>query len=163
MVSLSLYRAPRNIQVSSCHSPWSSSPSTWSLCWGTWAWSWWSSSVPDSAPHVLLPQPHVLGRFLLLHSCYTQTIRKLGCRRQNHFLHWMHHAVLLPLHIYGDRNFHVGSYGLWLICGNFLPSSLHTCHVPEALFLASGCIILLGYGLFPDPYLLSIGIVLQRE
>ena len=55
------------------------------------------SSPPH--PHVLLPQPHVLGGFLLLHSHYTQTIRKLGCRGQNYFLHWMHHAVLLCLFV----------------------------------------------------------------
>ena len=54
------------------------------------------SQTPHS--HVLLPQPP-LRWFLLLHSRYTQTIRKLGCRGQNHFLHWMHHAVLLHLHV----------------------------------------------------------------
>ena len=110
---------------SSCHSFWSSSPSTQSLCRGTWAWSWLLSSIPDStSPHVLLPQPPVLCWFLLFHSHYTQTIRKLGCGEQNYLLHWMHHAVLLCMHIYGDRNIHVGSDGLWLICGSFQSSFL---------------------------------------
>ena len=94
-------------------------------------------------PYVLLPQAFVLCWSLLLNSSYTQTTRKLDCVRQNHLLHRMHHAILC-LHTCGDRDVHVGSDGIWPICGHLQPSSLHSCHVPEALFLIGGCIILLG-------------------
>lgn len=47
----------------------------------------------------------------------------------------MPHAVLLCLHIYGDRDIPLGSNGIWLICSHLKPSSLCNCHVPEALFL----------------------------
>ena len=90
--------------------------------------------------HVLLSQPLILRGFLLLNSSYTQATRKLDCRRQNHLLHRMPHAVLLCLHICGDRDIPVGSDGMWSSCGHSQPSSLD---VPEALFLVGVCIILL--------------------
>ena len=110
-------------------------------------------------PYVLLPQTFVLPWSLLLNSSYTQTTRKLDCVRQNHLLHRMHHAILC-LHTCGDRDVPVGSDGIWPICGRLQPSSLHCCDVSEALFLIGGCIIHLGYSLFPDSYQLFIRIVL---
>ena len=68
-------------------------------------------------PHVLFSQPLILCWFLLLYGGYAQTVGKLGCGRQDHLLHRMLLAVLLGLHICGDRDFHVGSDGLWPICG----------------------------------------------
>ena len=111
-------------------------------------------------PYVLLPQTFVLCWSLLLNSSCTQATRKLGCGRQNHLLHRMPPAVLLCLHVCGDRDVPVGSDGVRQICGHLQPSSLHRCDVSEALLLIGGCIILLGYSLFLDSYLLFIRIVL---
>ena len=92
---------------------------------------------------MLLSRPLILFGFLLLNSSYTQATRKPDCRRQNHLLHRMPHAVLLCLNICGDRDIPVGSDGVRPIRGHLQPSSLHRCDVSEALLLIGGCIILL--------------------
>ena len=70
-------------------------------------------------PRVLSSQSLVLCWFLLFHHSYTQTLGEFGCGRQNRLVHGMHHAILLGLYVCSGRGIHLGSDGLWPICGHF--------------------------------------------
>ena len=86
---------------------------------GTQAWSWLSRSIPSStSPCMTFSQSLILHWVLLFYCSYTQTIRKLGGGKQNHLLHRTHLAILLRMHLCGDRNVDIGSNGVWLICGH---------------------------------------------